>query len=271
MKWNFYHPRFQYESMYTDLGGPWSGHKYFAYDLVRNLKPALIVELGTHLGCSMFSFAQAAKDARLKTKIDAVDTWQGDGHTGSYDEIILGRVKEIKKALYSRVKITLKQMTFDEALPDYKKGSIDILHIDGFHTYKAVKHDYDTWYDKVKKDGIIMIHDVAVKNRGFGTYLLLEEEAKKHHAFAFTHSYGLGVIFKSAKAYAKFKDIAEIMPVYYDQVAEKHEYRWQLEQKELIIDRFRPIIVYFLQPLYQVFNLSKRIIRKLVRISRSLT
>lgn len=48
MNWRFYQSYFRYEQMYIDLGGPWARHKYFGYDLVRNLKPEKNVELGTH-------------------------------------------------------------------------------------------------------------------------------------------------------------------------------------------------------------------------------
>lgn len=88
MKWKLYNPVFKYEKMYTDLGGPWAGHKYFGYDLIRNLKPKKVVELGTHLGYSLFSLAQAVYDGKLDTQLDAIDTWLGDEQTGFYGESI---------------------------------------------------------------------------------------------------------------------------------------------------------------------------------------
>lgn len=215
MHWKFYQPTFKYEQMYTDLGGPWAGHKYFGYDLVRNLKPKKIVELGTHLGCSLFSFAQAIQDEKLKTQLDAIDTWQGDKHTGSYDELIFTRVNEIKNACYREVKINLIRKTFDEASKGYSDNSIDMLHIDGLHTYKIVKHDYQTWFDKVKHNGIILLHDVAVKEWGFGVHKLFDEIKQNFMTIKFDHSYGLGVIFKDPRMYKQFKDMIVCLPYYY--------------------------------------------------------
>lgn len=86
--WKIYCPKFQYEKILDDWNTPWAGHKSFAYDLIRNLKPNRIVELGTYRGTSLFSMAQALKDESMKSKIAAIDTWEGDEHSGFYDNDI---------------------------------------------------------------------------------------------------------------------------------------------------------------------------------------
>jgi hypothetical protein len=75
--------------------------------LIRNVKPKLIVELGTHKGTSFFSFCQAVKDARYDANLYAVDTWQGDEHAGFYDDNVFKEVKEIKEKYYGGLKIKL--------------------------------------------------------------------------------------------------------------------------------------------------------------------
>src|SRR4030042_2286311 len=167
MNWKYYYPKFEYEEKFQDLKWSWAGHKYFAYDLVCNTKPMRIVELGTHMGTSFFSFCQAAKDGKLKTELNAVDTWKGDEHAGFYNESVFEKVKEIKKSFYGDLNINLIRKTFDAALADFEDKSIDILHIDGLHTYEAVKHDFDSWFGKVKKNGIIILHDVTEKTGDF--------------------------------------------------------------------------------------------------------
>lgn len=220
--------------MYTDLGGPWAGHKYFAYDLVRNLKPKKIVELGTHLGCSLFSFAQAVQDEKLNTQLDAIDTWQGDKHAGAYDELIFSRAKEIKKVCYPRVKINFIRKTFDEASREYPDNFIDMLHIDGVHTYKMVKHDYETWFNKVKYNGIVLLHDIAVKKWRFGVYKLFEEIQKDLRTIQFDHSYGLGVVFKNPQMYQQVKDMVSFFPSYYCLKAEKEQLEWDFNKQKQI-------------------------------------
>lgn len=195
--WSYYSPTFEFTKELPLESSAWSGHYFFAYDLVRNLKPEVIVELGTHKGNSLFSMAQAIKDGKLKTKLHGVDTWEGDSQAGYYGEDIYKEFLKISKKYYTDVDIIPHKMFFDDALKTFKNNSIDILHIDGLHTYEAVKHDYDTWLPKVKKDtGIIMFHDVCETKDDFGVYRLWEKEKKKYkNTITFEHYHGLGVVF----------------------------------------------------------------------------
>ena len=194
--WTYHSPIFEYEVMFDDCAWSWAGHKWFGYDLVRNTRPKVVVELGTHKGTSLFSFCQAAKDAGMDTWICAIDTWQGDKHAGFYDGSVLQEVKKIVHANYAKVNCTLIQKTFDDALPQFADRSIDILHIDGLHTYEAVKHDYETWRGKVREDGIILFHDIVVREKDFGVFKFWDELKKEHRTLQFPHSNGLGVLFK---------------------------------------------------------------------------
>jgi glycosyltransferase involved in cell wall biosynthesis len=195
-KWKTYNPHFSFTTPLPSESSAWSGHYNFAYDLVANIKPEFIVELGTHKGNSLFSFAQAIKDFNLKTELHAVDTWKGDEHTGYYGEEIYETFSEIKDTHYKKANIIPHIKLFDEAVNEFKDNSIDILHIDGLHLYKSVKHDFETWLPKVnKKSGIIILHDVCEKTDDFGVYKLWEELRTKYNTITFKHYHGLGVIF----------------------------------------------------------------------------
>lgn len=263
MKWKFYNPKFKYEEMYIDLGGPWAGHKYFSYDLIRNLKPKRIVELGTHLGCSLFSFAQAVQDGKLDTELNAVDTWEGDEHSGEYGEVIFLRVKEIQKDCYSKVKINLNRKTFDQANMEYRDNSIDVLHIDGLHTYKMVKHDFRNWFHKIKKNGIILLHDTAVKKWGFGVHKLFAEIQKDFKTIQFDHSYGLGVIFKDPKIYKELENTSLGFLEYYSLRADKGQLEWdfnkqteKLQQSEKQLAKMKESRPYKLWQIYRKIKKS---------------
>ena len=93
------------------------------------------------------------------------------------------------------MKINLIRKTFDEAVLGFKDDSIDILHIDGLHTYEAVKHDFETWLPKVNQNGIVLFHDIKVGEDDFGVYKLWEELKKKYATIEFFQSFGLGVLF----------------------------------------------------------------------------
>jgi hypothetical protein len=195
-KWMYYTPTFEAERYNPTINAnsPWSGHIYFGYDLVRFMKPKKIVELGTYLGTSFFSFCQGVKDEKISTECFAIDTWQGDEHSGFYGEEIYQLVSAVRDTSFPTNSVLIRS-TFDEALSSFADETIDLLHIDGLHTYEAVKHDYTTWLPKLDKEGVILFHDIAVMERGFGVYKLWDELKKEYPHMEFMHSYGLGVLF----------------------------------------------------------------------------
>jgi hypothetical protein len=200
MKWEYFQPNFEF---YDGTSGAWWGHVYFVYDLVRNIKPAKIVELGTCRGNSFFSMCQAVKDGNIETELHAVDTWKGEKHIGFYDESVCEKVQYKKHEFFSDLRIILHRKFFDEALCDFDDKSIDLLHIDGLHTYEAVQHDFETWLPKVKNQGVILFHDIHEKREDFGVYQLWSELKKEYKTFEFYHSHGLGVLFLDEGIYHK--------------------------------------------------------------------
>ncbi len=172
---------------------PWGGHRGWTYDLVRFMRPGVIAELGVHWGTSLFAFAQAVKDAELESRMIGVDTWAGDGHTGPYGPDVLEAVRTIASTYFAKQRFELLPMTFDEALPRVPDESIDLLHIDGFHTYDAVKHDFDSWLPKLAPNGVVLLHDVA-DDTGYGSANYWKELLARYPGFNFEHSWGLGVV-----------------------------------------------------------------------------
>jgi O-antigen biosynthesis protein len=188
----------------------WVGHTPFAMALVDMCRPDRIVELGTLNGDSYCAFCQAVEILKLPTRCTAIDTWQGDPHAGMYGPEVLKDLRDHHDIQYSSFS-NLWQMTFDEAVKQVPDGSIDLLHIDGFHTYDAVKHDYETWLPKLSRRGVVMFHDTHVRETDFGVWQLWEALAGKLPSFEFHHGCGLGVLAvgdQAPPALLKFLEIA---------------------------------------------------------------
>lgn len=171
----------------------WIEHVPFSFWLIANFKPNSLIELGVYNGTSYFSFCQAIERLNLNTKAYGIDTWKGDEHAGFYNDDIFERVSFYNVNNYSRFS-TLIRSSFDNAREYFTEKSIDLLHIDGLHTYEAVKHDFETWLPVLSENAIVIFHDINVRERKFGVFQFWEELKLQYPHFEFDFGFGLGVI-----------------------------------------------------------------------------
>ena len=175
------------------ISSAWVTHAPFAFWLTESIRPKMLVELGTHNGFSYFSFCQAVMGNKLDTSCFAVDTWKGDEHSYNYGEEIFAELFKYNNERYSQFSRLIRS-TFDDALKYFADASIDLLHIDGFHTYEAVKHDFQSWLPKLSSRAVVLFHDTNVRERDFGVFKLWNELQDQYPSFEFLHGHGLGVL-----------------------------------------------------------------------------
>jgi len=188
-----------WDNMRADAISAWHGHVPFAHWLVANTRPRSIVELGTHAGVSYAAFCQAVKHLRLPTRCTAVDTWAGDAHSGAYSEDVFAELSAFNAQHFAGFSRLLRK-TFDAALDDVADGSVDLLHIDGFHTYEAVSHDFHSWRSKLSDRAVVLFHDTNEHERGFGVWRFWQEIRPTGVAsLEFLHAHGLGVLLVGPK------------------------------------------------------------------------
>jgi len=171
----------------------WWAHVPFAFWCMAACRPRLFVELGTHNGVSYSAFCEANLRTGLGSRCYAVDTWTGDEHSGRYDEEVYNDLRNMHDRRYSAFSEMLR-CTFDEALPRFQEGAIDLLHIDGLHTYDAVRHDFESWQPKLSDSAVVLFHDTNVLRDDFGVHKLFAELAVHYPHFEFLHGHGLGVL-----------------------------------------------------------------------------
>ena len=180
----------------------WAAHVPFVRWLVSEVKPKTFVELGTENGHSFFNIAESMHKMNPQSKCFAVDNWLGDEFTSEYSEDVYNGVVEINQEIFQNQNVLLR-MQFDSALNRFEDKSIDLLHIDGSHRYQDIKNDFQKWMSKVSEDGIILIHDIQVRDSQFGVYDFWQEITKAFSHIEFFHGFGLGVVFVGEKTHRK--------------------------------------------------------------------
>jgi hypothetical protein len=183
---SFWQPKFLIRSA-------WLEHAPFAFWLVDALRPSVLVELGTHSGFSYLAFCQAVGQLGLPARCFSVDTWEGDVHAGFYDNTVFEQLNELNQRHHASFS-ELIRARFDQAVPRFEDGSIDLLHIDGRHGYDDVREDFVSWLPKLSNRAVVLFHDTAVRERDFGVWQLWEELATRFPSFQFPHGHGLGVL-----------------------------------------------------------------------------
>lgn len=193
----------------------WLGHIPFAAELIRRLRPEVLVELGTYTGSSLATFCQAAEESGVATRCYGVDLWEGDVHMGAFEESMYQEVSEYFASQHPTTAVLVRSL-FDDAAPKFADGSVDLLHIDGTHTYEAVRNDYETWKPKLSKRGVVLFHDIHVTRRmvgdkanAFGVRRYFDSIKSDYLYAEFSHSYGLGVLCVGSEVPAAARELIE--------------------------------------------------------------
>ena len=130
-------------------------------EIFKEANPKVIMEIGTAMGGTLFSFCKLAKENVLIISLDLPEGPFGGGYSEwkipFYKAFIKGEQK-----LYLLRKDSHKQETLEEVKKVLGCKLIDSLFIDGDHTYDGVKKDFEMYSQLVLKGGIIALHDIAI-------------------------------------------------------------------------------------------------------------
>lgn len=120
-----------------------------------------IVEIGSFRGKSCVILACGAE--AVEGRVTAIDPHQ---NLGSVDKTLYGQADADE--FYSAIarhnvahRVTKLKMTSAEALTRWKGEPIDLLWIDGDHSYEGIRFDLEKWSPLVRVGGIVAAHDYA--------------------------------------------------------------------------------------------------------------
>lgn len=189
----------------------WVEHAPFAFWLVSVLRPASVVELGTHWGYSYFVFCEALRRLGIDGTVAALDTWVGEDHAGLYGEEVHDYVAEVTESWYPDIGRMVRGY-FSDSVGEFEPGSVDLLHIDGRHGYEDVVEDFTTYLTTVSDRGVVLFHDVGEHRPNFGVWRFWDEISQQYPSFLFPHNHGLGVLLVGSAVPAELRALTELSP-----------------------------------------------------------
>ena len=125
----------------------------------------VFVELGCYKGKSTSFIGVEIHKRKRDINFFAVDSFQGATNSTDANEIkAYEGISEIEESYTYNVSLignkikTIVSLT-DEAAQYFEDGSVDVIFVDGGHSYEVVKADILAWLPKMKKGGIMAGHD----------------------------------------------------------------------------------------------------------------
>lgn len=127
-------------------------------NIVASIHPKKVLEIGTFQGGTLCILARLSAPRATIISIDLPGGKFGGGQS------------KLRSLLYHTFSKSLQRMHLirgnshsEEVVARVRKitQSLDVLFIDGDHTYEGVKHDFASYSPLVRPGGIIAFHDVA--------------------------------------------------------------------------------------------------------------
>jgi len=170
-------------------------------ELVDTIKPRTILEIGTANGGTLFLFSRVAPEDATIISIDLPGGKFGGGYPKWRGVLYKSFALPGQKIHLLRAD-SHKRETLEQVKAILGGREIDLLFIDGDHTYEGVKKDFETYSPLVKEGGIIAFHDIVLgpeENVGgvpeFWRKVKDSYESKEIVEDWSQNGYGIGVIY----------------------------------------------------------------------------
>lgn len=128
--------------------------KHVLFRLARRLPAgSSLAEIGSYHGAS--SCCLAAGIASRNSTLFCVDTWRNDAVTDALSDVfpVWQKNTEPFETLIKSVQ------GYSHEVADRIPNELDLLFIDGDHSYEGVKRDLEMYLPKLRKGGVLVMHD----------------------------------------------------------------------------------------------------------------
>lgn len=131
--------------------------------LVEEDRPKTILEIGTSNGGSLFLFARVALPDALLVSVDLPNGDFGGGYP-PWRSVLYRSFAGPRQRIRLLRADSHQPATLEAAGSALEGRDVDVLFIDGDHTYGGVKQDFEMYGSLVRDGGIIGFHDIVPPN-----------------------------------------------------------------------------------------------------------
>jgi hypothetical protein len=168
--------RFKNKPDLVEVMRGWTGTHPFLSEIVEKVSPSTIIELGSYLGQSAITMANATKKLGITSKIICVDTWLGsaehwrndkcndlkyfqhfeNGTSVMYDQFVINMIVNKVDDIIVPIPNTTRQ-AFD--ILQWKNISADLIYVDASHEMMDVYDDIMMYSKLLRKGGFLFGDD----------------------------------------------------------------------------------------------------------------
>jgi predicted O-methyltransferase YrrM len=172
--------------------------------------PKYVLEIGTSNGGTLFLLSRVATEDACMISIDLPLGAYGGGYPAWKRPFYKSFAQKGQTIRLIRAD-SHKPVTQEEVAAILQTNKIDLLFIDGDHTYGGVKKDFDMYEPFVRVGGMIVLHDIVSHRREHdcGVDKYWDEIKKNHEHLEFIENpnqpwAGLGLILKGGSVKSNF-------------------------------------------------------------------
>lgn len=151
--------------------------------MVKKRKPKTVVEIGTAGGGMFYCLAQLAHPEALLVSIDIPDGLYGGGQDEQEIKLYESFKQPEQKVCFIRDR-SFHYSSKQDLINKLEGRKIDLLFIDGDHSYGGVSSDFQMYSSLVSKGGMIAFHDINLMpklwGRGFDVGIFWNEIKQKY-------------------------------------------------------------------------------------------
>jgi predicted O-methyltransferase YrrM len=128
--------------------------------LVEQQKLEAVVEIGTGQGGTLACWCQLAQPHAVVISVDLPGGDFGGGYNQEREEEIRRLLPRDGQTLHLIREDSHEPSTVETVRGCLRGKEIDLLFIDGDHTYEGVRQDFEAYAPLVKPSGLIVFHDI---------------------------------------------------------------------------------------------------------------